>query len=156
MQSDTDLTPERKKMKTTGRPLQAVVYTLLFLLSGIFMALLGMSASAYYYSAACLILQALLIWTGSGYKPFKRILELNQLSGMLLILTLCFGDALHLPKLDIAGVMLLTNVFTGGPLMSILATPVLASLLLKNQLPLWFGACKNKMPSKVNNLSHGE
>ena len=47
MQSDTDLTPERKKMKTTGRPLQAVVYTLLFLLSGIFMALLGMSASAW-------------------------------------------------------------------------------------------------------------
>lgn len=143
-------------MKTTRRPTQVVLYTLLFMLGGICMALLGMSASAYYYSAAILLLQALLIWTGSGFKPFKRILELNQLSGLLLILTLCFGDALHLPKLDIAGVMLLTNVLTGGPLMSVLAIPLLASLLLKNPLPLWFGACKNKVPGKAYNLPHWE
>ncbi len=131
-------------MTTKKRPFQAGLYAALFLTSGIFMALLAMSASAYYYSAAALVLQAALIWSGRGYMPFKRILELNQLSGLILIVVLACGDALHLPKLDIAGVALLTNVFTGGPLMSVLAIPILASLLFKNVLPLWFGATPRK------------
>jgi len=126
---------------TRSRPLQARLFTILLLLAGVFMALLGMSASAYYVSAACLLLQAVLLWRGSAFKLFSAIMLLNEFSGLVLILVLGLGDALHLPKLDISGVMLMGNVFSGGPLMSVLALPMLASLYFSPLLPAWFGAC---------------
>lgn len=125
--------------QTKCRPLQAKLFTLLLLFSGLFMALLGTSASAYYVSAACLLLQAVLLWRGSAFKLFSTIMLLNQFTGIVLILVLWLGDALHLPKLDISGVMLIGNVFSGGPLMSVLALPILGSLYFSQLLPAWFG-----------------
>lgn len=125
---------------TRSRPLQARLFTALLLLASVFMALLGMSASAYYVSAACLLLQAVLLWRGSAFKLFNAIMLLNQFTGVVLILVLWLGDALHLPKLDISGAMLIGNVFSGGPLMSVLALPILASLYFSRLLPAWFDA----------------
>ncbi len=129
-------------MTTTKRPSQAKLLSALLLSSSVFMALLGMSASAYYVPAACLLLQAILLWRGAAFKLFKWIIELNQLSGLILILVLWLGDALHLPKLDISGAMLLLNLLLGGPLMSILAIPLIGSLHLSSALPHWFGLPK--------------
>lgn len=124
----------------TNRPSLARLFAALLLLSSLFMALLGMSASAYFVPAACLLLQAVLVWRGKGLTLFKRIIELNQITGIVLILVLWLGDALHLPKLDISGAMLLGNLLTGGPLMSVLAVPILGALLFGQGLPRWFAA----------------
>lgn len=143
-------------MKQQTRPTQAKVFTVLLLACGIFMALMGMSASAYYVPAACLFLQAILMWRGRGYRLFKLILELNQLTGIVLILVLWLGDALHLPKLDISGVMLLGNLLFGGPLMSILAIGLLGGFHFSPVLPGWLGAALNKVPGKAYPLPQWE
>ncbi len=75
---------------------------------------------------------------GLARKLFERLLLLNQLTAVVLILDLWLGDALHLPKLDISGVMLIGNMATGGPLLGILAIPLLASFHFRNTLPDWF------------------
>ena len=72
----------------TNRPSLARLFAALLLLSSLFMALLGMSASAYFVPAACLLLQAVLVWRGKGLTLFKRIIELNQITGIVLILVL--------------------------------------------------------------------
>lgn len=141
-------------MEFKTRPKQAKVLAALLLLCAIFMALLGMNASAYYYPAACLFLQAILLWRGAAFKLFKWIFEINQISGLILILVLWLGDALHLPKLDISGAMLLLNLALGGPLMSILAIPVLGSLHFSGALPAWFGLPKT--PGKAYPLPQWE
>lgn len=128
------------QMKNKTRPFQAKLFALLLLLSGAVMALLGTSAGAYYVCAACLLLQAVLVWQGAGFKVFKGILVLNLIAGSVMILALWLGDALHLPKLDISGAMLLGNLLFGGPLMSILAAPILGALRMSKALPLWFAA----------------
>lgn len=135
-------------MKIETRPTQAKVFTALLLASSIFMALLGMSASAYYVPSACLLLQAILMWKGAAFQLFKSILQLNQLTGLLLIVVLWLGDALHLPKLDISGVMLLGNLLFGGPLMSILAIGLLASFHFSHTLPVWLGSAQRKVQGK--------
>lgn len=141
-------------MNTKKRPSQAKLLAALLLISSACMALLGMSASAYYYPAACLLLQAILLWRGTAFKVFKWILELNQLTGLILILVLWLGDAMHLPKLDISGAMLLLNLLLGGPLMSLMAIPLIGSLHLNHALPLWFGI--QKIPGKSYPLPHWE
>lgn len=143
-------------MKPETRPTQAIVFTALLLASSICMALLGKNASAYYVPGACLLLQAILMWKGTGFRLFKLILELNQLTGLLLILVLWLGDALHLPKLDIAGVMLLGNLLFGGPLMSILAIGLLASFYFSPTLPAWLGRAQRKVPGKSYPLPQWE
>ena len=49
-----------------ARPAAVKAYAVLLLLSVVFMALLGWSASAYYVPAACLLLQAMLLHGSHG------------------------------------------------------------------------------------------
>jgi hypothetical protein len=121
-----------------SRPTAVRIYTVLLLLSGFFMALLGWSASAYYVPAACLLLQTLLLWRGRGYGLFKWILLVNQLSGLVLVLVLWLGDGLGTTKLDIAGAMLLLNLLCGGPLMVIWGGAILPTLRKGKRLFQWF------------------
>lgn len=108
--------------------------------SALLMAALGWSASAYYVPALCLLLQALLLWFGRGYRLFKWILLVNQVSGLLLILVLWLGDGLGTTKLDIAGVMLLLHLLCGGPLMAIWGGAILPALRRGKRLFQWFNA----------------
>jgi hypothetical protein len=104
----------------------------------VFMALLGWSASAYFVPAACLLLQAILLWSGRGFRLFSSILVISQVSGLLLVLVLWLGDGLGTTKLDIAGVMLLANLLCGGPLMAILGAALSPSLRRNGRLARWF------------------
>ncbi|MBV8665770.1 MAG: hypothetical protein JO269_04725 [Burkholderiaceae bacterium] len=120
------------------RPVSATVCAVLLAVSAIVMIYMGTYASAYYAPAVCLLWEAVLLWRGAARKLFERVLQLNQLTGIILILTLWLGDTLHLPKLDIAGVMLIGNMASGGPLMAVLAIPLLASFHFSKTLPDWF------------------
>ncbi|MDO8698724.1 MAG: hypothetical protein Q7J74_16670 [Pseudomonas sp.] len=132
--------PEGLTMKSAIRPTQAALFATLLLASSIFMAFMGMSASGYFVPAVCLFLQAVLLWRGRAFKLFEWVMLLNQLSGLVLILMLWLGDGLGDLKLDIAGAMLLLNLLTGGPLMSLLSIAILGSLRLSKPLPEWFQA----------------
>jgi hypothetical protein len=121
-----------------SRPTSVRAYAVLLVLSAIFMALLGWSASAYYVPAACLLLQALLLWRGRGYGLFRWILLVNQVSGLVLILVLWLGDGLGTAKLDVAGVALLLNLLCGGPLMAIWGGAILPALRRGKRLFQWF------------------
>lgn len=121
-----------------SRPAAVKAYTLLLLLSAVFMALLGWSASAYYVPALCLLLQAMLLWLGRSYGLFKWILLVNQVSGLILILVLWLGDGLGDRKLDVSGAMLLVNLLCGGPLMAILGGLILPALRRGKGLFHWF------------------
>jgi len=123
-------------MTPSVRPLQATLYAALLLASGFFMAFMGLSANGYFLPAACLLLQAVLLWRGRAFKLFEWIMLINQLTGLALLLWL--GEGLGELKLDLAGVMLLTNLLFGGPLMSVLAIAILASLSFSKQIPDWF------------------
>lgn len=125
-------------MNHDHRPTQVKIYAVLLLFSAAIMAALGWSASAYYVPALCLVLQAVLLWRGRGFGLFKRIVLINQISGLALILVLWLGDGLGDTKLDIAGVMLLANLLCGGPLMSVLAVPIMPSLHKGKHLFAWF------------------
>jgi hypothetical protein len=129
-------------MRDTGlpgvRPTAVKAYAVILLLSAALMALLGWSASAYYVPAACLLLQAVLLWSGKAYGLFKWILVLNQVAGLVLILVLWLGDGLGSLKLDIAGVMLLLNLLCGGPLMAVWGVPMLPALRPGKWLFRWF------------------
>jgi hypothetical protein len=127
-------------MNTRNRPTQAVVFSILLAASAAIMIYMGTMASAYYAPSVCLIVEALLLWQGKAQKLFKNLLLLNQVTAVVLILDLWLGDALHLPKLDISGVMLIGNMVSGGPLLGILAVPLLASLYFSKTLPQWFNA----------------
>lgn len=127
-------------MKSAIRPTQAALFAALLLACSLFMAFLGMSASGYLVPAVCLFLQAVLLWRGRAFKLFEWVMLLNQISGLVLILMLWLGDGLGDLKLDIAGTMLLLNLLTGGPLMSLLSIAILGSLRLSKPLPEWFQA----------------
>ena len=124
------------------RPTQVRVYSLLLVLSGVFMALLGWSASAYYVPAMCLGLLALLLWSGRGGATFKWVLVANQVAGLVLILALWLGDRIGLghAKLDVSGVALLLNLLCGGPLAAILGGLMLPGLRSGRRLFTWFSA----------------
>lgn len=122
----------------TARPSAVKAYAALLALSAVFMALLGWSASAYYVPAACLLLAALLMWSGRGYVLFKWILFLNLASGLILILVLWLGDGLGRARLDVSGAMLLANLLCGGPLMSLWGSAILPSLRRGRRLFQWF------------------
>ena len=104
------------------------------------MAYAGTMAAGYYVPAACLLLQAVLLWQGRAFKLFEWIMLLNQLSGLVLILVLWLGDGLGDLKLDIAAVMLLLNLLCGGPLMSLMSIGILGLLRFNSPLPAWFQA----------------
>ena len=125
-------------MPMPSRPTPVKVFATLLAISAAVMALIGWAANAYFVPALCLLLQAVLLWRGSGFALFKWILVINQASGLVLILVLWLGSGLGDTKLDIAGVMLLANLLAGGPLLSILAVALLPSLHRGRQLFNWF------------------
>jgi hypothetical protein len=125
-------------MNSSLRPTQAKVFVTLMLVSAAVMAMLGWSASAYYFPAACLLVQAFLLWRGAAFGLFRGILLINQISGLVLILVLWLGDGLGNVKLDISGVSLLVNLLCGGPLMAILAIGLLPALHKGKPLAQWF------------------
>lgn len=125
-----------------ARPGAVRVFSLLLAVSGIFMALLGWSASAYYVPAVCLGLLAALLWSGRAGGLFKWVLVLNQVAGLVLILALWLGDRIGLghAKLDISGVALLVNLLCGGPLASVLGGLMLPGMRSGKRLFNWFAA----------------
>jgi hypothetical protein len=145
METALDATPlesvaTTQRASTRGRRLPASVKSYCALLIGcaFFMALLGWSASGYYVTALYLALQALLLWRARGHAFFKGTIVINQISGLVLILVLWLGDGLGPTKLDISGAMLLLNVLCGGPLMGILAVPLMHSMKKGHRLYQWF------------------
>lgn len=127
-------------MNNRIRPLQATIFSGALAVSGLFMIWLGTMASAYFVPGACLLLAAILLWRGAAFGFFEKLLTFNQVTAVLLLLVLLTGvaEALHLPKLNISGVLLLANLVSGGPLMGILAIPLLISLHFGKTLPGWF------------------
>lgn len=128
-------------MHPRSRPALATVASALLAAGGLFMIWLGTMATAYYVPGACLLLLAALLWAGRALKAFKAVLLANQISGVLLLVLLLTGlaEALRLPKLDLAGVMLLLHLLTGGPVAALLSIPLLLSLHFRPTLPDWFG-----------------
>ncbi len=124
-------------MTTLSRPLLATLLALAFLASALFMAWLALDAYAYFPPAACLLVQAFLLWQGRGGRCCARLLMANQLSAIVLVLDLWLGDQLHLPKLDISAAMLMANLALGGPLAGILAIVTLAAMHVNPALPGW-------------------
>jgi hypothetical protein len=125
-----------------ARPASVWVFTLLLAASGLFMALLGWSASAYYVPAMCLGLLAFLLWSGRAGGLFKSVLVLNQVAGLALILALWLGDRIGLghAKLDVSGVALIVNLLCGGPLAAVLGALMMPGLRRGRRLFNWFGA----------------
>lgn len=119
-------------------PLLVGVWTILLLLSAALTGYFGLYAAGYFAPAACLFLQAVLLWSGRGKSAVVGIMALNQLSGLILILVLAFGDALGVRKLDVSAAALLINLATGGPLMGLLSLPLLASLQFSRSGRNWF------------------
>ncbi|MFI4930118.1 MAG: carboxypeptidase regulatory-like domain-containing protein, partial [Burkholderiales bacterium] len=131
-------------MNRPTRPPQATVYAVLFVVSAACMAAIGVSASAYFVPAICLLLAAWLVWSGRGLKGFNAILMLNQLTAVVLILVLWLGDGLGQAKLNISGLALLGNLLTGGPLMGVLGLPLLVKLRFGKSLKDWFGVAQHE------------
>ncbi|MBN8508696.1 MAG: hypothetical protein J0L57_08810 [Burkholderiales bacterium] len=128
-------------MHTIPRPALATTASVLLAAGGLFMVWLGTMAKAYWVPGLCLFLLAALLWQGRALKAFKAVLLLNQLSAIALLVLLLTGvaDALHLPKLPLAGAMLLLNLATGGPIAGVLSIPLLLSLHFRPTLHRWFG-----------------
>lgn len=99
----------------------AIAAAVFALLTGYF----GMSAKGYFAPAAMLAIVALLLWKRFGRFFVRGVMIANVASALVLVLTLAFGSPLGDLKLDIAGVALLANLLTGGPLMALVA-PLLA------------------------------
>lgn len=128
-------------MQTIPRPALATTASVLLAAGGLLMIWLGTMAKAYWVPGLSLLLLAALLWQGRALKVLEVTLLLNQLSAVLLLVLLLTGvaDALHLPKLQLAGVMLLLNLLTGGPIAGVLSVPLLLSLHLRPTLRQWFG-----------------
>lgn len=130
-------------MNNRVRPLQTSLYSGLLLSSGLVMCALGFSSGAFFFvPAAALFLQAFLLWRGMARRFFAGLLNLNQLSSGVLLLLAWTGltDSLSLPILEVAAVLLVASLITGGPLMAILAIPLLINLHFGKTLPDWFAS----------------
>ncbi|MBV8438872.1 MAG: hypothetical protein JOY95_15305 [Silvibacterium sp.] len=127
-------------MHDIDRPPQAVLFSALMVLAALFMTYLGTMAWAFHVTAVSLILAAALLWTGRAPKLFKAILLANQVSGLILVVDLAAGDALHLPKLTISGAALIANILVGGPAMAILSAVILTTLHFGRDLKAWLGS----------------
>ena len=124
-------------LKKKIRPRQAILFCGLLTVFGLFMIYLGTMAWGFYVAAAPLFLAGLLLWTGRLGAVLETLLALNLATALVLVLDLWLGDALHLPKLDISGAMLIANVVLGGPAMGLLAVPLLALLAFRTPLRAW-------------------
>ena len=136
--------PSSRPSVREPRPIVVTVFAGLLLIAGAATAYPGFYAPGYLVPAACLLLQAFLLWRGRGKAAFASILALNQISGLILILVLAFGDGLGARKLDISAVALLLNLASGGPLMGVLSLPLLGLLQFSSRLRDWFRASQNE------------
>lgn len=130
--------PMHRPSARSRPPLLVGLWTALLLLSAALTGYFGLYAAGYFAPAACLLLQAAILWSGRGKPAFVGIMALNQLSGLVLILVLAFGDVLGVRKLDVSAAALLINLATGGPLMGLLSLPLLASLQFSRSGRRWF------------------
>lgn len=111
-------------MTATARP--RPVLTCSLLLGGAALTgFVGSYAYGYLVPAATMLAAAALLWSGKLTRLVRWTTLLNLVAGTLLVLVLAFGDFLGAHKLDVSGVSLLANLLAGGPLMSLLALPVL-------------------------------
>ena len=135
--------PNRPRVQRS-RPIVVTLFATLLLLAAAVMAYLGLYAPGYLAPAACLLLQAALLQFGRGKAAFVGIMLLNQISGLLLILVLAFGDGLGARKLDMSAVALLLNLATGGPLMGVLSLPLLGLLQFGSSMRGWFRSSQHE------------
>jgi len=98
----------------------------------------GMSASGYLLPVGALLVSAALVWLGQWRLVVVSLAAANLLSEVLMDTVLGIGDGLGRTKLDIAGVLLLTNFVCGGPLMTVIALPLLAAFRWSKELRRWF------------------
>jgi len=92
---------------------------------GLITGYFGLAAYGYLVPALTMLIAAALLWLGRGRALVRWTTLINLVAGLLLVLVLAFGDFLGDRKLDVSGVSLLVNLLTGGPLMGLLALPVL-------------------------------
>jgi hypothetical protein len=120
------------------RPGATRLFAILMAIGGLLTGYFGLSANGYLVPAAVLLAMAALLWLGKAGKLFKWITRVNLASGLLLVLTLAFGDFLGGRKLDVSGVSLLVNLLTGGPVLSLLGPGLLLGLRPGKALAEWF------------------
>lgn len=99
---------------------------------------LGRTAAGYLVPAAALLVSAILIWLGRGRRLLLVLVGLGLGGELIMDLALALGDGLGHAKHDVAGVAFLVNLAFGGPAMSLLAVPILASLRFVPQVRDWF------------------
>ena len=83
--------------RQSSRPLPSLtigLWTASLLIAAALTGYFGLYAAGYLVPAACLLLQATLLFSGRGKTAFVTIMALNQISGLVLVLVLAFGDAL--------------------------------------------------------------
>jgi len=122
------------------RPWIASAFAALLALSGLATGYVGLSANGFLVPAAVMLLLGGLVWFGAGLRTVAAIVALNLACGSLLDLVLALGESLGTHKLDVAGVLLLANIATGGPLVSLLAVPLLAALWFSSSFRTWLAA----------------
>jgi len=115
-----------------SRPVVVTVFCVLLGIAGLLTGYFGLSAAGYLVPAAALFLLAALLWFGRAQRVVAGVLTVNLASGLLLVLVLAFGAGLGERKLDVSGVALLVNLLTGGPLLGLIAGPLL--VLMRNDL----------------------
>jgi hypothetical protein len=107
------------------RPITVTIFTVVLAVAGLLTGCIGLSAAGYLVPAAALFALAALHWFGRFPRFVAGALIVNLSSGLLLVLVLAFGAVLGARKLDVTGVALLVNLLTGGPLLGVIAGPLL-------------------------------
>ena len=125
-------------MDARTRPTVVKAFAPLLAMAGVATGYFGLSANGYLVPAACLFMMAALAWSGTARAMFKGVLIANLAAGALLILVLALGAPLGDRKLDISGVALIVNLLTGGPLLGLLAPPLILGLREGKSLARWF------------------
>lgn len=129
---------EDQDMPNRTRPAAATLLAAFALLGALLTGYFGLSAYGYLVPAATMLVAALLLWLGRLGRLVKAMAVVNLASGVVLVLVLAFGDSLGDRKLDISGVSLLLNLLAGGPLLGLLAAPILWALRRGHKLAVWF------------------
>ncbi len=132
---------------TSSRPFLVQAYTVLLVVAALLTGYFGLSAWGYLVPAAVTLGLAALLWWGRWPHLLRIVLDLNVLSGALMLLVVWYGGVLGKSKLDVSGVMMIVNVVTGGPLMAVVGPPILAALRFGRTLPAWFAV--NGAPSST-------
>ncbi len=126
-------------MQASERPLIATVLAGLLMLAALATAYVGMMALGYLVPAVGLAIVAALVWLGRGHRVILAIAMVALFSELTMDLVIDFGDGLGHRKLDISAMALLVNIAFGGPMMTFLAVPLLASYWWSAALRDWIG-----------------